>query len=233
MVGVGGGVFMVPLLTLGNLVATTQEAAGTSIAAVIFTSLSSSVAYWRKGHINLRLGLSVMPGALAGGWLGAFLTPYLASEWLAVGFGIFLLYPAGRMLLGREPKEAPRGGRTTIPRALGVGLLAGTVSGLFGVGGGTVMVPALSLVLGLDVLAAVATSLFVMAPSAALATFQHALQGHTHWELAIPLILGIMAGAQVGPRASTRMPKRRLGQLFSLVLLYAAVNMVLAGLGLR
>ncbi|HIQ00368.1 TPA: sulfite exporter TauE/SafE family protein, partial [Candidatus Bipolaricaulota bacterium] len=106
-------------------------------------------------------------------------------------------------------------------------------SGLLGLGGGTVMVPALMLALGLDIREAVATSLFVMVPSAALATSQHALVGNTHWELAIPLIIGIVAGAQLGPALAGRLPKNRLRQLFALVLLYAAVNMVLKGLGIR
>ncbi len=236
MIGVGGGVFMVPLLALTGLVATTQEAVGTSIAGVIFTSLSSSVAYWRRGTIRVGLGLAVMPGALIGAWLGAYLSHHISSGWLAVAFGLFLLYPAGVMILGKQPKElfpakSEGGGHSVV--GTWVGLIAGLTSGLLGLGGGTVMVPALMLTLGLDIREAVATSLFVMVPSAALATSQHALAGNTHWELAIPLILGIVVGAQLGPALGGRLPKKRLRQLFSLVLLYAAINMVLKGLGLR
>jgi len=236
MIGVGGGVFLVPLLALSGLVATTQEAVGTSIAGVIFTSLSSSVAYWRRRAIRVRLGLAIIPGALAGAWLGALLSRHISSGWLAVTFGLFLLYPAGAMILGKQPKELfSRGEGKGAHPAIGtlVGLAAGLTSGLLGLGGGTVMVPALMLALGLDIREAVATSLFVMVPSAALATSQHALAGNTHWELAIPLIIGIVAGAQLGPALGGRLPKRRLRQLFALVLLYAAVNMVLKGLGLR
>ncbi len=236
MIGVGGGVFMVPLLALSGLVATTQEAVGTSIAGVIFTSLSSSVAYWRRGKIQKGLGLAIMPGALAGAWLGAWASRYISSGWLAVAFGLFLLYPAGTMILGKQPKElfrAARGASLYPARATLVGLAAGATSGLLGLGGGTVMVPALILLLGLDIREAVATSLFVMIPSAALATSQHALSGNTHWELAIPLIVGIVIGAQLGPALGSRLPKKRLRQLFALVLLYAAVNMVLKGLGVR
>lgn len=188
MIGVGGGVFMVPLLALSGLVATTQEAVGTSIAGVIFTSLSSSVAYFRRRTIDVKLGLAIVPGALAGAWLGAYLSRHISSGWLAVAFGLFLLYPAGAMLLGRQPKELfPRKGGTGHPVVgTAVGLVAGLTSGLLGLGGGTVMVPALILALGLDIRQAAATSLFVMIPSAALATSQHALAGNTHWELAIP-----------------------------------------------
>jgi len=236
MIGVGGGVFLVPLLALSGLVATTQEAVGTSIAGVIFTSLSSSLAYWRRKVIRVRLGLAIIPGALGGAWLGALLSRRISSGWLAVAFGLFLLYPAGVMIMGKQPKELfSRGRGKGAPPAIGtlVGLAAGLASGLLGLGGGTVMVPALMLALGLDIREAVATSLFVMVPSAALATSQHALVGNTHWELAIPLIIGIVAGAQLGPALAGRLPKNRLRQLFALVLLYAAVNMVLKGLGIR
>ncbi|MGC9529321.1 MAG: sulfite exporter TauE/SafE family protein [Candidatus Bipolaricaulaceae bacterium] len=237
MVGVGGGVFMVPLLVLSGLVSTTQAAVGTSIAGVMFTSISSSLAYWRRGAIDVRVGLAIVPGALMGGWFGAWVSQWIASGWLAVAFGVFLLYPALTMILGSGPKEmfSPSGGRTRLAalRAPAVGAVAGTVSGLFGLGGGTVMVPAMMLLLGLDIRRAVATSLFVMIPSAALATSQHALQGNSRWELAVPLIIGIVAGAQLGPVLGARVPRRRLRQLFGLVLVYGAVNMVLKGLGLR
>ncbi|MGQ9478357.1 MAG: sulfite exporter TauE/SafE family protein, partial [Candidatus Bipolaricaulia bacterium] len=111
-----------------------------------------------------------------------------------------------------------------------LGLGAGLASGFFGIGGGIVMVPAMAIFLSLDIVQAVATSLFVMGPSALIGSLQHFLQGHVHLELALPLILGIALGAQLGPLISTRMPKARLRQLFGLVLLYSAVNMILNGL---
>ncbi len=236
MLGIGGGTFMVPLLLLSGLAPTTQVAVGTSIAGVTFTSLSSSIAYLRRHEVRVRLGLVVMPGALAGAWLGAHLSQRISSPGLAVGFGLFLLYPAGVMLLGRQPKELfSAGGHRRAHLALGtlVGVMAGVVRGLLGLGGGTVMVPALMLTLGLDIRAAVATSLFIMVPSAALATSRHALAGNTHWSLALPLIAGLLVGAQLGPRLGGKLPRRRLRQLFALVLLYAAANMILKGLGLR
>jgi uncharacterized membrane protein YfcA len=232
MIGVGGGVFMVPLLALSGLVASMQAAVGTSIAGVLFTGLSSSVAYFRQRVIDVRLGLSVMPGALAGALVGAWASHRMSSGWLAIIFGAFLLYPALTMLSGRPPKELFSAGRGSGHPILGtlVGFGAGLTSGLLGMGGGTVMVPALILTLGLDIRTAAATSLFVMIPSAALATLEHALAGDTRWDLALPLIAGIIVGAQLGPLVSGRVPKARLQQLFSLVLLYAAVNMFLKGI---
>ena len=108
-----------------------------------------------------------------------------------------------------------------------VGVIAGAASGMFGIGGGTVMVPALAVFLGLDIVTAVATSLFVMIPSAMIGAYQHWVQGDLRPELAIPLILGLIIGAQLGPRLGSRIPKKRLRQLFGIVLVYAIVNMIL------
>lgn len=236
LLGLGGGVFMVPLLSLGGFVATMPEASGTSIAAVVFTSLSASIAYYRRDAIDYRIGLLFMPTAILGILLGAQLTQILDPSWLMIGFGVFLLYPIGMMITGRTPKEiglSLRGtasGARLYAFAAALGLLAGTASGLFGIGGGTVFVPSLAVFLGLDIVTAVATSLFVMVPTTIVGAAKHWMQGNLHLELAIPLIAGIVIGAQIGPRISHRIPKKRLRQLFALVLLYAAVNMILKGL---
>jgi len=235
LLGVGGGIFMVPLLLLGGFVPITQEAVGTSIAAVVFTSLSSSIAYGMKRLINVRIGLLLMPTTIFGAWSGARLTTAINPRWLAITFGLLLIYPIAMMIQGKPPKEIglslhgrAKGVRLGVITAL-LGLAAGVASGLFGIGGGAVMVPALAVFLGLDMGAAVATSLFVMAPSAMFATYQHWAQGHLHPELALPLILGIVIGAQIGPHIGTRIPQKRLRQLFGLVLLYAATNMIIKG----
>lgn len=232
MLGIGGGIFMVPLLLLAGLVSTSQEAVGTSIAAVTANGLSSTVAYLRRQKTNWRVGLAVIPGAMAGGWLGPWVAGQIASGTLALVFGVFLLYPAGILIFGKQPKDLFHGrGRTGIGlvAGLGIGLVAGTAGGLFGIGGGVIMVPALTL-LGLDIVPAVATSLFVMIPSAGTATLRHTLIGHTHWDLALPLIAGVLVGSQIGPFIATRLPAHWLRRLFALVLTYTAVEMILTGL---
>ncbi len=236
LLGVGGGIFMVPLLALARYVPTIQQASGTSMAGVVFTSISSTIAYALRHVINFRIGLILMPTAIFGAWCGARLTASISGKWLFIGFGILLLYPVSMMIQGKQPKDIALSlhGKTSgfklyIAGAL-IGLVAGMASGLFGIGGGTVMVPALAVFLGLDIVTAVATSLFVMVPSATIGAYQHWIQGNLHPELALPLILGLVIGAQIGPRLSSLIPKKRLRQLFGVVLLYAAVNMILKGI---
>jgi len=224
LLGLGGGVFMVPLLSLGGFVATMPEAAGTSLAAIVFTSISSSIAYYRRRAIDLRIGALFMPSAIGGILLGAWLTEIIDPKWLMFSFGIFLFYPIGMMITGKSPKEI----RLSF-KGEGIGGRLYAFAAV--IGGGTVFVPSLAVFLGLDIVTAVATSLFVMIPTTIIGAVKHWLQGNLHVELAIPLILGIIIGTQIGPRIGSRIPKKRLRQLFGVVLLYAAVNMIERALG--
>ncbi|MGQ9699616.1 MAG: sulfite exporter TauE/SafE family protein [Candidatus Bipolaricaulaceae bacterium] len=233
LLGVGGGIFMVPLLLLAGLVSTAQEATGTSIVGVLATGISGSLGYLWRRQTPWRLSLPLMPGALGGGYFGAFLSSKISSGALSLAFGLFLLYPALVLLLGKAPKELVkvRERSSYYPLlGLGVGFLAGTASSLFGVGGGVVMVPAL-LWLGLSMIQAVAGSLLVMVPSASLATALRSLAGATHWDLALSLAFGILLGAQLGPAVAMHLAPKTLRRLFSLVLLYAAASMIRRGLG--
>ncbi len=236
LLGLGGGVFMVPLLLLGGFVTTQPHAAGTSIAAVLFTGISASIAYFRRKAIDFRIGLLFMPSAIAGVFLGRFIVASVNARWLTLAFGVFLLYPAAMMLLGRTTKDttAKLGDGASGWRfylfVAAIGLVAGTATKLFGIGGGTVFVPSLLFFLGLDIVGAVAVSLFVMIPTAAISAVTSWIDQTLHLELAIPLILGIVIGAQIGPRVGSRIPKKRLRQLFGVVLVYAAVNMILKGI---
>ena len=164
-------------------------------------------------------------------------TEFISSDALAIAFGVLLLYVSGLMLAGKEPKELglllrrgldPQGNPKPILGAL-VGLVAGIAAGFFGIGGGIVMVPAMNIFLGVDIVSAVATSLFVMGPSSLIAAVTHYFQKNLHIDLAIPLALGIIIGAQLGAWSTTKVSKVFLRRLFGVVLLYSAINMIWKG----
>ena len=237
LLGLGGGVFMVPLLLLGGFVPTQPEAAGTSVAAVMFTGLSASIAYLRRKAIDFRIGLLFMPSAIAGVFLGSYIVKSVDPTWLMIAFAAFLLYPAGMMLAGRTSTDIHAQG-TKLTSGPGfyaliivIGLVAGPAPKLFGIGGGTVFVPSLVFFLGLEMVTAVAVSLFVMVPTAAISAATAWSQGVLHLELAIPLIAGVIIGAQIGPHIGRRIPTKRLRQVFGVILIYAAVNMFLKAIG--
>jgi len=239
MIGVGGGILMVPLLSF-FFVSTTQEAVGTSLAAVIVTSIFSSIRYHQQKAIDFKLALWLMPNVILGAWFGAWLTQQISSQGLALAFGLLLMYPALMMVSGREPKEIAKffGSKSDgLPsrhpaKIIIMGLVAGVASGFFGVGSGILMVPAMAILLGVDMLQAVATSLLVMGPSALVGSVQHWFLGNLHFEFMMPLAAGIVVGAQVGPRLAMLMPPKRLRQAFGVVLAYAGLNMIWKGISI-
>ena len=204
---------------------------------MVFTGLSASIAYFRRKAIDFRTSLLFMPSAIAGVFLGTTIVNLVDPSWLMIAFSVFLLYPAATMLAGRTSKDVTTrseqlsGGVRFYVLVLVIGLVAGTATKLFGIGGGTVFVPSLVLFLGLDMVSAVAVSLFVMIPTAAISAVTSFTQGTLNPELALPLILGIVIGAQIGPHLGHRIPVKRLRQLFGLILIYAAVNMFLKAIG--
>jgi hypothetical protein len=243
LIGIGGGIFMVPLLVMfySASIPTTQVAVGTSLAAIIFTSLSSTLGYARQKVVDFRLGLPLMPSSLAGVLLGAYLTEFISSQHLALIFGAILVYVSVLMLWGKAPLDLAR---ALTRKSVGddmkfrlfsivvVGFLAGLASGFFGIGGGIIMVPALSMVLGIDILVAIATSLFVMGPMALIGSMEHTILGHVRYSHAIALALGIIIGAQLGTITSAFVPKALLRRIFGVVLLWSAYNMLSKGITL-
>lgn len=233
LLGIGGGSFMVPLLVLGGFVGETKLAVGTSIAAVAFTSLASSAGYLRDGQVEVRLGLTLAPLTVVGGYLGAVASDVLPEAVLAGAFGVFLVYPGVKMTLGRDLPERrveDVDDRVLYPLVFLFGAVVGFASGLFGIGGGSLMVPALTLGLGLPMTRAVATSLFAMFPSAVVASGQQFRQGNLLPELAVPLILGITIGAAAGPSVAPKIDDDHVRRGFGVLLLALAARMAYRGL---
>jgi|Deesub1362A_J573_1020465.scaffolds.fasta_scaffold08912_4 hypothetical protein len=249
MMGVGGGIFIVPMLTL-IFSFSAESAVGTSITAVVFTSISSSIVYFRKRLIDYRLGAILIITSLIGVRLGALATAKVHSEVILLAFGLLLLYPSIMMIRGKKPSEivnifknSSRASSSGYTRrvelggevfeygysslsALILGLGAGFASGFLGIGGGTVMVPSMVLLLGIPMIVAVATSLFVMIPTSILGAYTHFTLGNVNFGYAIPLILGVFIGAQVGARTAQKLPAIRLRQIFGILLLYASLRMI-------
>jgi len=259
LLGLGGGILIVPLLTLGFGLPV-REAVGVSLVCVIVTSGAAAGVYLQRHVANLRLGmvleLFTAIGALAGG-LGAFLLP---EPVLAGLFALLLAYSAASMLrrgVG-DSAEAPLadgaliadpgipasspsawGGTLSGPgyrvRGLGAGMAgsvgAGVISALLGVGGGIVKVPLMHLVMGVPLRVATATSNLMIGVTASASAIIYLLRGGIDPLVAGPTALGVFVGASVGSRTAHRVDARVLRALFVLVLLYSAVEMARRALG--
>lgn len=190
--GVGGGLLMVPLL-IAFAGMDQRRASATSLAAIVPAAVAGSFTYFVNGEVDLVVALFVAMGGVVGSWLGALLLRRLSLGWLRWMFIALLFGVALRMLL-----IVPERGDGTVDFELGtavamiaLGLVIGVASGLFGVGGGVIMVPAFIALLGMGDLAAKGTSLAVMIPTALSGTITSARGGGV--DVRAGLVVGIAA----------------------------------------
>ena len=233
LLGIGGGLVIVPVLA-GLFAAQGFPGAvimplalGTSLATIVFTSVSSLRAHHRRGAVRWALMMQLSLGIVAGGWLGGFFARWLGGPRLALLFGIFELVIAAHMLFGRAPSAHRRGpGRG---RNLLAGLLIGVVSALLGIGGGTLTVPWLvwhrvamreavgtAAACGLPI-ALVGASGFVLA-GRGVEGLPGGSSGFVYWPAVAAISLASVLAAPLGARFAHSMPQQHLKRVFALVL---------------
>ena len=192
LVGGGGSILAVPLLVYLVGVASPHEAIGTSAVAVTFNALLSLNAHARKGHVKWPCGL-VFAGAGAIGALGgSTLGKALNGETLLAVFGLLMVAIGVHSFLRRGGEGEPlvRLSRQNAASLVVAGLIAGALSGFFGIGGGFLIVPALMMATGMPPIYAVGTSLVAVASFGAATAANYALSGLVHWPLAALFVLG-------------------------------------------
>jgi uncharacterized membrane protein YfcA len=256
LLGLGGGVLIVPLLTLGFGLPL-REAVGVSLICVIMTSSAAAGVYLERHVANLRLGMTLELFTATGALIGASIAFLLSERLLSILFAALLLYVAATMLRAGTPgadvdvayepdraerpaRDATRPRRTVVERLsgdgyrvrnLGPGLLgsiaAGLASALFGIGGGIVKVPVMHLVMGVPLRIATATSNLMIGITAAASAVIYAIHGGIDVFVAGPTAIGVFVGATAGSRFGHRVDLRYLRWLFVIVLVYTAVQMLL------
>ena len=255
--GLGGGVLIIPFLTLVEGVPV-PLAVGASIVSVVATSSSSAATYVQDHLTNLRLGMFLEIGTVAGAITGAFVAVFLPASVLFVLFGLILLYATIIMVRARgidfpadvKPDKTSRilslGGQyedhslnrvvkyevTRTPLTVFIGYFAGIVSGLLGVGGGIINVPTMNLVSKVPVKVASATSNFMIGVTAAASASVYLLRGDVNPLLAAPLIVGVAGGALLGTRVLKVTPPTRVKVAFGILLAAISLLMILKGFNL-
>ena len=225
--GVGGGTVLVPLFVL--LLAMEQHRAhATSLAAIILTAGAGAVAFGREGAVAYSAGLAIAAGAVAGAYLGAGLMRRLSPRGLRTGFAIVMVLVAAQMLLGFTPDpaaDAALQGTAALIGFLTLGLGAGVLSAIMGVGGGIIMVPAMVLLFGMSQHTAEGTSLLVIIPTAIAGSLRHSRSGYTDWRLGLIVGLGGIGGALLGARLALGLDADLLQKLFATFLLLIALRL--------
>lgn len=243
MIGVGGGIFIVPLLTLVYGFSPSM-AVGTSLSAIILTAIAATLNYSKQKRINYKIGLLMIIATAPGAIIGAFLTSILSSQVLGIFFGVFLLIVAYQLIiktgiLSRNQIQSNKeefgkdsyNSKMLISKRqaiLGVPLifLGGVASGLFGVGGGIVIVPILIFFFKVPIHFAVATSMFVMIFTSLSGVGQHFVLGNIDWVFALLIGVGSIIGTQVGAQLSKKISARNLQIIFSIFLFIVAIQMI-------
>jgi uncharacterized protein len=252
LTGLGGGVVIVPALVLLFKV-DIRYAIGASLVSVIATSSGAAVAYVREGLSNIRIGMFLEVATTAGALLGAYLTTKLSSHWIAIVFGVVLLYSAYASFT-KEPENSSaskpsalgtklklngsyagqvaqeRYSAQNVPLGFGIMFGAGTLSGLLGIGSGAVKVLAMDHAMKLPFKVSTTTSNFMIGVTAAASAGIYLFRGYIDPGIAMPVMLGVLIGSLVGARILVRSRVTSLKVLFSVVIVALGIEMIYSGL---
>lgn len=253
LMGLGGGIIVVPaLMILSNYLAilagiTPQVAVGTSLLIMIFTGLSSTLTYLKHKTVDLKSGLLFFCGSGPGALLGVYLNNGIEQNLFLIFFGSFIILISFILLVRkkfRPIKPTERGikreyindigdkivyGYHPIPAIL-IAFFVGMCSGLFGIGGGSIMVPAMILLFGFPPHRAVATSMFMIFLSAILSSATHISIGNVHWILALVLVPGAWFGGILGAKINQQLRSDTVVNILRLFLVIIGIRLIHQGL---
>ena len=253
LTGLGGGVVIVPLLTLGFGV-DIRYAIGASLVSVIATSSGAAAAYLREGYSNIRVGMFLEVATTIGALSGAYIASRIPTSAIAVIFGVVLLYSAYSSLKSdvEVSPDAPPDAIATrlrldgsypvegehrayhvrrVPFGFSLMYLAGVLSGLLGIGSGAVKVLAMDQAMRIPFKVSTTTSNFMIGVTAAASAGIYFHRGYIDPALSMPVMLGVLAGALMGARILPHAKVRTLRLVFSVVIGALAVEMMVKGFG--
>lgn len=255
LLGLGGGIIVVPAIAL-VLGVDIRYAIGASIVSVIATSSAAGAAYVKDHVANIRLAMFLELGTSAGALAGAFLAGIVDRRWLYFVFAGALTYAAVAMwrqkrsggsrtvskpdrlaavlALDSSYVDQQRGTRieyrvSRTPVGFAIGSTAGIASGLLGIGGGVIKVPAMALGMGVPMKVATATSNFMIGVTAAASAGVYFARGDVDPYIAAPTALGVLTGSFLGARYMHRVRSSWLRAAFTVILLIVASQMALKG----
>jgi uncharacterized membrane protein YfcA len=252
LTGLGGGVIVTPVLTL-FLGVDIRYAIGASLVSVIATSSGAAAAYVKDGLSNIRIGMFLEIATTLGAVFGAFLGTHISTRLLAIIFGLILLQSAWST--AREPRQT---GKPLPPDPLGEALQlngsfndhgrpqpykvhrvktgfalmlgAGTISGLLGIGSGSLKVIAMDSAMQLPFKVSAATSNFMIGVTAAASASLYLSRGYVMPAIAMPVMLGVLLGSIGGARFLPILPVKLLRRVFAVVVAIIAVQMIISSL---
>jgi len=252
LTGLGGGVIITPALTV-FLGVDIRYAIGASIVAVIATSSGAAAAYVRDGLSNIRIGMFLEIATTIGALFGAYLSTHIPTQYLSTLFGIMLLQAAWQTIRKPKPGKTPqppdplgerlrlngvyRSGGDEQPYEVrrvktGFALMfgAGTISGLLGIGSGSLKVIAMDQAMRIPFKISTATSNFMIGVTAAASASIYLSKGYVDPAIAMPVMLGVLAGSTAGARLLPRLQVHVLRIGFAVVVAVVGLEMIADGI---
>ena len=252
LTGLGGGVIIIPLLTLG-LGVDIHYAIGASIISVIATSSGSAAAYVKEGITNIRIGMFLEIATTIGAVGGAVIAIYINANYIAIIFGCILIFSAVMTLKkkidhstldhtdkwakffklnGSYPDKGIEHNYAVkhVPGGFFMMLFAGTLSGLLGIGSGALKVIAMDNIMRLPFKVSTTTSNFMMGVTAAASAIIYLHRGQIDPGIAMPVCIGVVIGATVGAKLLLKTKTDKLKIVFAVVVTFLAIQMIYKGI---
>jgi uncharacterized membrane protein YfcA len=251
LTGLGGGVIVTPALTV-FLGVDIRYAIGASLISVIATSSGAAAAYVREGFSNIRIGMFLEIATTLGAIFGAFLASRVPTSALSIIFGIVLLQSAWQsarghtvtkklvpadflgerlklngIYIGKSGKKEYQAHR--VKTGFGLMFGAGTLSGLLGIGSGSLKVIAMDQAMQLPFKVSTATSNFMIGVTAAASAGLYIRRGYVDAAIAMPVMLGVLSGSLLGARMMPKLPVNVLRRVFAVVVAVVAIEMIVSG----
>ena len=253
LMGLGGGIIIVPaMMILSSYLAilagiTPQVAVGTSLLIMIFTGLSSTLAYLKQKTVDLKSGWLFFAGSGPGALFGVYFNNSIDAKSFLIYFGIFIIFVSFVLMIRKylKPLKLTKRGikRDYINErgetieygyhpalALPIAFVVGMCSGLFGIGGGSLMVPAMILLFGFPPHRAVATSMFMIFLSAILSSVSHIALGNVNWLYALALVPGAWFGGQLGASINQKLKSDTVVNILRIFLVVIGFRLIYQGL---
>jgi uncharacterized protein len=223
--GGGGGIVSIPLM-VAFLKLDQHRAHGVSLVALVFTGLVGSITYASKGSIDLLAAVLMASAAVVTARAGAHFAHSLPEWRLKRAFGSYLLVVAALMLLKPylvAPQELTTGAARIIILLM-TGTASGFASGMMGVGGGAIMIPAMVLLAGFDQHVAQGTSLLVMVPAGSTGAYAHWKLGNVRTSILPGIITGVLAGTWLGGTFAHALSDALLRAIFAVLLIWTGIR---------
>lgn len=250
LTGLGGGVVVIPLLTLVFHV-DIRYAIGAALLASIATSSGAASAYVKEGITNIRLGMFLEIATTIGAVIGAVIAVYTPTNTIAILFGVILIFSAAMTLRKKNTEALTEGSKlskllkldnnypvngvlvdyklTNVVGGFSMMTVAGVVSGLLGIGSGALKVLAMDTTMKIPFKVSTTTSNFMIGVTAAASAVVYLQRGYMDPGIAFPVILGVLAGAFTGSKLLAKINPKVLRIIFCIAITFVAIEMIYNG----